>query len=110
MFHTSKTGAVSVIRIEVPLNAETREQLANALSATVRGRPMAVVDLSGMQLIDSQGLEEIVEQHEHFVQLGGDLKIAGATPMCADVLRITGVADRVETFEDAKEAIASFLH
>lgn len=110
MFHTSKAGAVNVIRIEVPLNADTREQLANVLSAAVRGRPMAVVDLSKMQVIDSQGLEEILEQHEQFIQRGGDLKLASPSPMCADVLRVTGISDRVDTFEDVKEAIASFLH
>lgn len=110
MFQTSKTGAVHVIRVEVPLNLETCEQFSSVLTATVQGRPMAIVDLSGMPLIDSKGLEELLEQHDHFTMRGGALKLAGPTPMCSDVLRITGVSDRVETHDDVKDAIASFLH
>jgi len=110
MFHTSKTGAVDVIRVEVPLNAETSEQLAGALSSAMEGgRPMTVVDLSGMTLIDSKGLEELLNHHEQFAAKGGELKLAAASPLCQDVLRITGLLDQIEHFDDAKDAVASFL-
>ena len=110
MFQTSKSGAVDVIEVDTTLNGETREQLSSALAQNASGgRPMAVIDLTEMQLIDSLGIEEILEQHESFVDRGGNLKLAGASAMCADVLRITGVLERIELYDDTKEAIASFL-
>ena len=37
------------------------------------------------------------------------MKMAGLTQLCKDIFRVTGLADRFETFADTKAAVGSFV-
>ncbi len=110
MFQRSKSGAVDVIRPEIPLNLTPCQAFADTMShVTERGRPMVVLDMARVELIDSRGLEEIVDQFDQCIRFGGELKIAEPTQLVFDLLQVTGINERIEIFNSKNEAVASFL-
>lgn len=110
MYQKSKSGAVDVITATAPIIEDAPTELADVLTNSLTaGRPMAVLDMSQVELIDSQGLEGLVEQTKRFAEYGGGLRIASITPLVADVLRITGVAERVDSYPSVPSAVSAFL-
>jgi len=102
-------GAVDVIHIDGTLNGEKTNDLANAMSRIMQnGAPMVVCNLAGVQLIDSVGLEWLLDAADEVVMSGGVMKLAAATPLIADILRLSGVGDRFEMFDSAREGVGSF--
>ncbi|MGI9457550.1 MAG: STAS domain-containing protein [Aeoliella sp.] len=102
-------GAVDVMRIDGTLNAEKAKELASAVGRAVRaGVPMVMCDLTAVQLVDSDGLEALLDAHEEVTMRGGAMKLAGATPLVSDILRLTGAGDRFEMFDTASAGVGSF--
>jgi anti-anti-sigma factor len=109
MFPVEKQGAVSVVRPQVPLVGELCDSFASAVLAGLgAGRPMLVVDLHGVPLVDSLGLETLVDLREKVEARGGAVKLAAVNSLCADILRVTGVGDRFEQHHQVKTAVGSF--
>jgi anti-anti-sigma factor len=109
MFDRLTEGAVDLIRGDDPINAEHVEQLAALFQESVgRGQPFVVLDLEKVPLLDSAGLELLLEYRENFQQLGGALKLSGANPLCEDILSITGVGANFEIFQNSLSALGSF--
>ncbi|MEM7229148.1 MAG: STAS domain-containing protein [Planctomycetota bacterium] len=105
-----KQGAVMVLRPRGPLVREDAEQFnehAQSVAATTLGR--VVIDTSAMPFVDSQGLEALVDLATIIEQGGRTLKLTGLNPTLRDVLQITGLTDRFETFDDPSAAVRSFL-
>ena len=86
-----------MIGSDEPLTADHVDDAAAAFERCLAdGPPMAVLDMTRIPLLDSAGLELLLNAHEAFDQRGGALKIAAANPLCRDVLSVTGVADELE--------------
>ena len=110
MFERITQGAVDLIRGDEPLNAEHVEELARLLQECAgRGQPFVVFDLEKVPLLDSAGLELLLDYRESFQQLGGALKLAAANPLCEDILSITGVGAGFEIFREPLAALGSFV-
>ena len=109
MFPVEKQGAVSVVRPQVPIAGDMCQAFANAaLTGLGTGRPMLVVDFHGVPLVDSAGLETLVELRERLEARGGAVKLAAVNSLCSDILRVTGVGDRFEQHHQVKSAVGSF--
>ena len=109
MITREKQGAVDVLSLDQPLKADLAEELAAALGQSLSaGQPMAVIDMQRATMVDSAGLEVLADQQKLFEHRGGALKLASATPLVRDVLRITGVGERFEIFGETKTAVGSF--
>ena len=103
-------GAVEVIAPEIALNQENIEQLTSVIDEkSFTGQPMVVIDMTDVPLVDSAGLEALLDFQQELRESAGTLKLAGLTQLCEDIFRVTGVAERFETFVDAKAAIGSFV-
>ena len=110
MFKVTRQGAVDVIRGSVPLNQEHAEHLHSALERCFEdGQPMIVMDMSAVQLVDSTGLELLLETQDNVELCGGAFKLAATTPLVGDILRATGLHDKLDCFPDVKSAVGSFL-
>jgi len=110
MFERSKQGAINVITGGVPITAEHLEALSDSLEACLaHGQPRAVLDLDEVALIDSAGMELLLDIQEIFEQRAGTLKLASPNPLCRDALSATGVAGQFEIHGEVKTAIGSFL-
>ena len=110
MFQFKSQGAVELLVPEVALNHENAEHLYRAIAERVfAGQPMVVLDMSNVPLIDSAGLETLLDIQKTLRESAGSLKLAGLSLLCQDVFRVTGLAEHFETYADAKAAVGSFV-
>lgn len=110
MYHRSMHGAVHVIRGDEPLTESSVDELQEiATSLLDSGQPFSVLDMSEIKLMDSAGLESIIEIRQQFTQRGGSLKLACPVPLCRNIMHVTGVEDEFEIFSRLSEAVGSFL-
>lgn len=110
MFEQKSQGAVDVIGGGERISGEHVTELGCLLAARLElGQPHIVLDFQGVALIDSGGLELLLDYQERCQRTGGALKLAGLGPLCHDVLRATGVSARFEIFRDTGSAVRSFL-
>jgi anti-anti-sigma factor len=109
MFQRERQGAVDVIRGADALIGERLDQFGELLGECLDGgQPRAVLDLQQVPLIDSAGLERLLEAREQFEQLGGSVKLLAPNALCEDILMATGVGEKFEVFLDLKQAVGSF--
>src|SRR5262245_11909647 len=109
MFETRRQGAIHILTGDEPISGATIGQLDSQLLACFsQGQPKVVVDLERVALIDSAGLEWLVDAAEKCFQRGGQVQIAAPSALCNDILRITGVSEQIEVFDDVTSAVRSF--
>lgn len=110
MFERNRQGAVEVVRGDDPLNVDFVPRVLQLLEeCRAHGQPRAVLDLENVPLIDSAGLEMLLDVQEDFYRRGGALKLAVRNPLCREILSVTGVAGHFEMFSDANSAVGSFV-
>jgi anti-anti-sigma factor len=110
MFEQKRQGAIDVIGGGDRISGDRVPELAKVLDGCAqRGQPKVVLDLQGVALVDSAGLELLMTTHEEYQRTGGALKLANPGALCAEVLKVTGVGARFEVFGDMGSAVRSFL-
>lgn len=70
-----------------------REELTAALLAAVRRAPVVVVDLGGLDFLDSSGVHGLITAHHAARDAGRKLFVINPRDSVATVLDITGVAE-----------------
>jgi anti-sigma B factor antagonist len=73
-----------------------------------QGRRKLLLNLSGVDYLDSAGLGEIVGTFATVRRQGGTLKLLGLTSRIRDLLSITKLLTVFETFDAEAEAVRSF--
>jgi anti-anti-sigma factor len=110
MFEKKCQGAVDVISGGDRISGEQVVELAEVFDSCLEdGQPQVVLDLHTVALIDSAGLELLLDTQEKYQRLGGALKLASAGALCSEVLKLTGVGARFDSFVDSGSAVRSFL-
>jgi anti-anti-sigma factor len=110
MFEQKRQGAVDVISGGERIAGERVALLAELLKARKEhGQPHVVIDLQGVAVVDSAGLELLLDTQEEYQRLGGALKLANPGALCREVLKATGVGSRFEIFPDTRGAVRSFV-
>jgi anti-anti-sigma factor len=110
MFAVKSQGAVEVIVPNVPLKGEyVGELLETVQHCLPDGLPMLVLNLHDVPLLDSIGLEALLDVRDLVAQRGGTVKLASLTPLTNDILRVSGLAQQFEVFADEKAAVRSFV-
>ena len=105
-----RIGAVTVLTPRGPLSGDAAGAFASRLAAEeVASLGRLVVDLSAVTMIDSLGLETLVEAAIRLEDAGVTLRLAGVSSTLLTVLEITGHADAFELHDDAEDAARSFL-
>jgi anti-anti-sigma factor len=64
--------------------------------------------LGGVQLIDSAGLELLLDVRDRCLRSGGALQLAAPNPLCRDILQATGLASQFAIFDTVTAAVGSF--
>lgn len=109
MFELTKQGTVHVIGGDAPLNHEHVEQLTALGAECLRSRrPQIVCDLRKIPLIDSAGLEFLLNLRDDCWRAGGSVSLAGPGPLCRDILVVSGVAEHFALFDGLTEAVGSY--
>ncbi len=110
MFQFESQGAVEVLSPETALNHENIDKLTAAFEGkSFSGQPMVVLDMSRVALVDSAVLEALLDIQKQLRESAGSLKLSGLTQLVEDVFRITGLAERFETYPNIKAAVGSFV-
>jgi anti-sigma B factor antagonist len=107
----------TVIRGEVTVVALTGNLMggpdASALNTTLHelvnaGTKYVVLDLGGVQFMNSSGLGLLIGGASLLKTAGGALKIAGASEKILALIRITKLGAIFETYPGVADAVASF--
>jgi anti-sigma B factor antagonist len=86
------------------------EMLREAVDALVgSGRTRILLNLSGLEFMDSAGLGELVASLRLVERFGGKLKITNAPQRVASSLSLSRLLPVFEIFDDEKKAVASFV-
>ncbi len=110
MFSVESQGAVDVVKPMAPLCHDNAGDLIETVNVRLsKGQPMVVLDMSEVPLIDSAGLDSLLDVQESLHSRGGVMKLAGVTQLCQEILRITGVHQQFESHHDIKNAVGSFV-
>lgn len=109
MFELSRQGAVDIVSGNEPLNVEYVEAVKQLFDrCSSHGQPRIIFDLADVPLVDSAGLELLLDTRETCLLKGGQLILTGATPLVRDILRVSGLQNRFESFNDVASAVGSF--
>jgi len=88
--------------VEVANASQVRDA---ALKLVSGGRKYLVVDLSGVEYMDSTGLGTLVGLHKRLREAGGQVLIAGAQPRVRKIFDITGLTQVFRMHEDVSAAL-----
>jgi anti-sigma B factor antagonist len=88
--------------VEVANAAQVRDA---ALKLVSGGSKYLVVDLSGVEYMDSTGLGTLVGLHKRLRESGGQVLIAGAQPRVKRIFDITGLTQVFRMHEDVSAAL-----
>jgi anti-sigma B factor antagonist len=94
-----------VVAVRGELDAVTSQQFDDYLSDAGAARDRVVLDLSGVDFMDTTALAVIVSHWRRQVEAGGKFLLAGARYRYTKALWITGLADRLPLYDSVDEAL-----
>lgn len=105
-----RSGTVTVLALRGWLVAyKSDEAFKDRVADLVRaGHTSILVDLSGVEYIDSGGVGVLVSTLLHVTRRGGQFKLLNPSERVARVLEITGLHEVFAIFEHEHDALASF--
>jgi len=71
-------------------------------------RKNILLNLSGLQYLDSSGIGELARIYVSVVKQGGTMKVVGLTAKVEEVLKITHLSQVFQEFPDEQSALRSF--
>jgi anti-anti-sigma factor len=89
------------------LAGQEAEQIGRAVEERIRSHRFVhfVVDLAGVDCIDSSGLEMLLAARQRCEERSGQLKLVGLGENCRQILRLTRLEHRFETHTDMNAAL-----
>jgi anti-sigma B factor antagonist len=109
MFEMTKRGAVHVMSGNQPLTTTHVQEVTDLCGDCFEnGQPRLVFDLSGVPLMDSSGLELLLDLRDSCQKRGGAMQICSPNPLCRDILIATGLTTQFAIFDDQAAAVGSY--
>jgi anti-sigma B factor antagonist len=97
----------TVLRVTGELDVATAPRLRQeAVRVVAEGRLRLVMDLAGVDFLDSTGLGVVIGVLKRARGHGGDLVLAGLSPQVSKVFEITRVNEIIRIVESVSDAIA----
>lgn len=105
----SQAGDVTTVRIDDRLEADTVQELRDAMSRLAgEGNNKVVLDLGKVSFVDSSGLGCIVSVLRQFRQNDGDIKLACITDSIRPLIEIVRLHRVFDIYDSVEEAVRSF--
>ena len=109
--HDSVTNELGVLRLAGRLTVNDQPGLLKASVASLvqRGARHVILDLSGVDYVDSTRLGELIAAHVSISRQGGRLMLAGTPPRVLELLSLSSLAGVFERFDSVEAATRSVL-
>ena len=99
-----------IIRVRGEIHVSTAPQFAQHLSDVVEsGKTAIVLDMTGVEFIDSTGLSVLLNGLRLVTQVHGRMAIVCTNPTVLRLFQITNLDETFDIFEDRDAAIAHVL-
>jgi anti-sigma B factor antagonist len=99
-----------VIRVRGEIHVSTAPEFAQRLSGAIdSGRTAIVLDMAGVEFIDSTGLSVLLNGLRLVSQMHGRMAIVCANPTVLRLFQITSLDDTFDIFDDRAKALAHVL-
>lgn len=104
-----QAGSVSLLDISGRLTSFEIGALRDAIARLLEeGRKNIVLNLSGLQYMDSSGIGELARNYVSVAKKGGQMKVVGLSPKVEEVLKVTQLYRVFPEFASEEEALGSF--
>ncbi len=108
-YDKKELGDVTVFALQGNLDALTAPSLRKEIEALLAARKINVVlDMSGLELIDSSGVGVIVSLYKRVEPLQGDVKIARLQGQPSEIFKLLKLNRAFEIFDTIDAAVARF--
>lgn len=101
---------IAVLTVSGRLSAvNVRELLSAVASAVERGWVQIVLELSGVDFIDSSGLGGVISGLKTTRQAGGDLRLVAPATQVTMILRLTNLDQILSVYPTVEAAVAEYV-
>jgi anti-sigma B factor antagonist len=104
--NTETEGEATVVHAGGDLDVYTAPRLKEALEQTLIGGRRLVLDLSGVQFIDSTALGVLVSALQLSQSNGGDFRLVVGDPFLLKIFRITGFDGMFSIYPQLEDALS----
>src|SRR5579859_1812778 len=103
------TGPASLIDVKGSFTSFEAGALRQAITALIaEKRKDIVLNLSGLDYLDSSGIGELVRNYMTGIKSGGTMKVVGLSSKVEEILKITQLYKVFPEFPDEEAALKSF--
>ena len=106
---SERRGDSVIVAVGGELDLVTSRELDEHLARARRQDRRIILDLAGVDFMDTSSLAVIVGHWKRLQAAGGTLALAGARYRQTKTLWITGLADRLPMYETVDEAVAAVV-
>jgi anti-sigma B factor antagonist len=106
---TQDYNNVTVIELQGEFDADFTDMFQNNVTDIIAKRQTSiVVDMRGVPVIDSKGLEHLLWARDYCSENNCQLKLAGLDENCKKILEITRIEKEFDSYSELSEAVKSF--
>jgi anti-sigma B factor antagonist len=107
---TRQNGPITVVDLTGSLtsfeSAGLRDTITNLVS---QGRNRIILNLSGLEYLDSSGIGQLVRNYMTVIKAGGEMKVVGLSARVEEILKITKLSLILAECQDEEAALRSLL-
>ena len=104
-----QAGPISLVDVSGRLTFFEVGALRDSISRLLKpGRKNIVLNLSGLQYLDSSGIGELAKIYVSVVKVDGQLKVVGLSPKVEEILKISQLYQIFPEFPSEEAALRSF--
>ncbi len=104
-----QAGPISLVDVSGRLTFFEVGALRDSISRLLKpGRKNIVLNLSGLQYLDSSGIGELAKIYVSVVKVDGQLKVVGLSPKVEEILKISQLYQVFPEFPTEQAALRSF--
>lgn len=100
---------VSLVDVTGRLTSFEAKAFRDMISSLLKqGHTNVVLNLTGLDYLDSSGIGELVRNYMSVVKKGGAMKVVGLAPKVEEILKVTQLYQVFPEFPDEASALQSF--
>src|SRR5712664_4560285 len=104
-----QAGVVSLVDVSGRLTSFGTGALRDSISRLLKkGHKNIVLNLSGLEYLDSSGIGELARVYVSVVKADGQMKVVGLSPKVEEILKITQLYQVFPEFPSEEAALKSF--